>query len=122
MRPPSVRDLVKLNVFVGSLLIIFAAVAFWLSFEWGDLADRYKSRPELIPDSYFSQGKYDMLRDTAVDCYRLQDELHVASLRGTAKYSMDATWILAGLGALFLLNAWSFRKFFHAIGTSRSNH
>ena len=86
-----------------------------------DLAYGYNSKPELIPAAYYSEGKYDKLRDTAVSCYKLLDELHVASLKGTAGYSSQAGWVFGGLGALFFLNAWAFRGFFRANAQSRSN-
>ena len=110
MRKISLPDHYLLNGFSGCMLALLAALFIWLSFGWTDLANGYESRPELIPDAYFSQAKYDKLREVAVSCYKLQDDIHVASLRGTAKYSMNAALILAGLCALFFLNAWAFRR------------
>jgi hypothetical protein len=106
---------------MGVLLVLFAAVFFWLSFRYADQAARYDGKPELIPSAYFSEGKYDKLRDVAIDCYRLQDEIHVRSMQGSSNFSLQAASFGGVLGALFFFNAWAFRKYAQPDATSRSN-
>ena len=110
-----------LNVFFGVLMVLFAAVYVWLSFGSSRIADGHVSKPELIPNAVYQEGKCDKLRDVAVSCYKFQDDLFITSLRANAKNARETAWILGGLGALLLLNAWAFRTLSKVDEKSRSN-
>jgi hypothetical protein len=117
----SLRDLALLNVFFGALLILFAAAYVWGSLSYAKVANEHVSKPELIPNAVYEQGKCEKLKEVAVSCYKLQDEMFVTSLRATVSNAREMAGAAVGLAALLFLNAWIFRMLAKVNEESRSN-
>lgn len=109
MRSVSVRDMVLLNGFFAVLLLVCAALFFWVNLQWRSIADDYKGSPELIPNHYYSKGDYVGLRKAAVDCYKLQDEVAVLQARAISKNSIETGWALVGVALLLVLSPSAFQ-------------
>ena len=110
MNTPPVRDMALLNGFFAVLLLVLAAVYGWISFTSAQVARDHVGKPDLVANALYEQRQYDKLRNAAISCYALQDELFVRSLRGSAKGTSDTAWVLCGLAALLTLNAVAFRR------------
>jgi hypothetical protein len=109
MAKATVRDAILLNVVAAVLLAIAAAVWGASALVKSNAVGALEPLPQSPAETLYKVGRYDLLRDTAVNCERTFAQLAGTSLNG----QISADWTTAILALLamgvLIFNIWFLR-------------
>jgi hypothetical protein len=118
----SVRDAILADVFASVLFavigIVWAASAIIKSDTTTLLAPLSRS----VADTMFKTGRYELLRDTAMDCEKAFNQLAAGALHAQIKSDWTAAVVALFAIGMLLFNVWLLRGLRRDIDTLRSNN
>lgn len=121
MEKVTVRDAASLNVLAAVLFFLVAGV-------WAvDAALRTSNAfslpplPHSVAETMYKVGRFDLLRDTAVNCEKSIDRLATSTSRAQANADWMTALIAFGAVGMLVFNAWFLRKVRRDMDALRSN-
>ena len=121
MAKVTVRDAILANVFATILLVFVAGIWTASALVKINAATVLAPLPHSTADTLYEVGRYDLLRDTAVNCENSFNQVVAGSLNAQVKADWTtAILALCALGML-LFNAWFLRGVRRDMDALRSN-
>ena len=105
MKKVTVRDAISANVFAAILLIVLACV--WSASALVKMSGARILAPsqQSVAETLYKVGRYDLLRETAVDCENTFNQVAVAAIHGQSKADWTAAIISLCAFAMLIFNA-----------------
>jgi hypothetical protein len=121
MAKVTVRDSILANIFATILLAIFAVLFIASAVLKTNATTAFAPLPQSAADTLYKVGRYELLRDIAVNCEKNFDQLVAITFRGQVKADwMTAVLALCAIGML-LFNVWFLRSIRRDMDALRSN-
>lgn len=121
MRKVTVRDVILANILAAILVALFASLwvvsAVLTTRGATDLVPLSKS----VAETMYKVGRYDLLRDTAVNCEKSFDQLVSNTLKAQGSIDWTTLILVFGLVGMLVFNAWFLRGIRREMDALRSN-
>jgi hypothetical protein len=121
MAKVTVRDAILANVAAMIVLIVVAAVWSASALMKTSATTVFAPLPHSAAETLYKVGRYELLRDTAVNCENAFNQLVSATFNAQIRADWTAVVLAVGAIAMLLFNVWFLRSVRRDMDALRSN-